>query len=263
MTFILSKIAWMFLAPGNFLTLLLLAGAFLALSHREGWRDLGRRLCFDVAFLLFFIAIFPVGDWMLMPLENRYPAVKPVTVDGIIVLGGDENPRISEARGQPALYGSAQRYIEFAALARAYPQAQLIYSGGSPLLKENSKLNQADVARETLTSIGVPQERMIYESHSRNTHDNAVYTAALVHPKPDQRWLLVTSAYHMPRAIGTFKKAGWNVFPAPTDYHTTGVLSSELNFNFSAHLLEMSAAAHEYYGLIAYYLMGYTNSPWP
>ena len=264
MIFALSKILWMFMAPGNFLVLLLLTGGFLVLAAREDLRDSGRRLCFDIAFLFFLIAILPAGDWMLAPLENRFPPAKPDHVDGIIVLGGDENPGLTEARGQPGVRVSADYYLAFARLAHEYPQAKLVFAGGSNRLRPSeAAVNEAGVAREALAALGLPAERILFEEKSRNTHENAVDAAALVRPKPDEKWLLVTSAFHMPRAIASFRKAGWNAYAAPADYRTKGKFATGLNFNFVEHLAEITLAAHEYYGLAAYWLLGYIDTPWP
>jgi uncharacterized SAM-binding protein YcdF (DUF218 family) len=263
MGFILSKVFWAFFAPGNMLVLLLLLGAFLLTARKKGWQDFGRKLCFDIAFLLFFIAVFPVGDWLLTPIENRFPPAKPDHVDGIVLLGGDEKPYLTEQRGQPVAYSSMRRYVEFAALAREYPQAKLIFTGGSGLMQPESKIKDADIAKETLASIGVPVDRMTFEDASRNTHENAVKTAELIHPTAQQKYLLVTSAWHMPRSMACFRKAGWNVYPAPTDYMTGGGMSSRLQFNLAEHLVKIDLAVHEYYGLLAYRAMGYIDTLWP
>ena len=263
MTYIFSKLFWVFLSPGNFLILLMLIGGFLGMSQGERARNLGRKLCFDVAFLLFFFGIFPVGDWLLVPLENRFPPQHPEHVDGIILLGDDESPRLSAARGQPVMLEGARRVIQFATLAHDYPQAKLIFTGGSALIPPEPKGANAEVVKEVLASLDVPVSRMIFEGQSRNTHENAVLGAELVHPMPNQKWLLVTSAYHMPRAIGSFRAAGWDVAAAPTDYKTGGSMSTELQFNLVQHLAEMSTAVHEYYGLLAYRILGYTDSLWP
>jgi uncharacterized SAM-binding protein YcdF (DUF218 family) len=263
MAFILSKVLWMFAAPGNFLVLVLLAGAFLAMAKRETWQAAGRRLCFDIAFLLFFIAIFPAGGWLLVPLENRMPPVKPDHVDGIIVIGGDENPALTEARGQPVLHASADYYIVFAKLAREYPQAKLVYAGGVAQLVPTARLTDADVAKQALAAYDVPLDRMMFETKSRTTHENATDAFALVHPVETEKWLLVTSAHHMPRAIGAFRKEGWNIYPAPADYSTDGKFTADLHFDFAGHLAQMTVATHEYLGLVAYRLLGYSDSAWP
>src|ERR1700722_10068115 len=251
MEFIISKLFWVFFMPGNFFVLLLLLGAFLAVSHNKGRRQAGRRLCFCVALLLFLIAIFPVGSWGALPLENRFPPEVPAHVDGIIILGGDEQTLISEKRSQPDFMDSGRRYIMFAALARKYPNAKLIFTGGTGMIAPEAKVTQSEVAKEALADAGVPIDHMLFEDRSHNTHENAVMTAALVHPTPQQNWLLVTSALHMPRAMLCFRKAGWNVYPAPAGYFTDGQFSSRLRFDLTDHLNTMTYGVREYYGLIA------------
>lgn len=263
MTFVTSKIFWVFFSPGNALLLLLVAGAFLSVAHGETRRKAGRRICFAVALVFFLIGIFPVGSWVLAPLEDRFPPQTPEHVDGIILIGGDEKPHRSELRGQPVFLDSGRRYIAFAALARKYPDAQLVFSGGSPLVVPDSSIKDHEVAKQALASIGVPVDKMLFETESRNTHENAVNSFKLVHPSPDQTWLLVTSAFHMPRALATFRKAGWPVLPATSGYVTGESFSTHLEFDFSQHLQDLAWAAHEYYGLLEYRLMGYTNSLWP
>jgi uncharacterized SAM-binding protein YcdF (DUF218 family) len=263
MVFFLSKLLWVFTTPGNLLVLLLLVGGFLAMSQRENWQSLGRKMCFDIAFLLFFIAMFPVGSWLLLPLENRFSATYPDHVDGIIIIGGDEKPEISEKRGMPVALDSARRYITFAALAREYPKAKLVFSGGSGSLTVHPKMEDSQVAVDALQSIGVPVGRMVVEDKSRNTRENAVFAADVVRPTPQQNWLLVTSAWHMPRAMACFRKVGWNVYPVPTGYMTNGDLSSHFQFNLTEHLSEVTIAVHEYIGLAAYKMMGFTDELWP
>jgi uncharacterized SAM-binding protein YcdF (DUF218 family) len=184
-------------------------------------------------------------------------------VDGILLLGGDEKPYLSDKRGQPVVYDSARRYIEFAALAREYPKAKLVFSGGSGLITPDAKLKDSEIAKQTLESLGVPVDRMAFEDMSRNTHENAVKSAELLKPTPQQNWLLVTSAWHMARSMACFRHEGWNVYPAPTGYMTDGEMSSKPQFNLEEHLLKISLAAHEYYGLVAYRLLGFTDTLWP
>lgn len=264
MAFILSKLTWLFISPGNFLTLLILLAGFLCLSHNEARRHLGQRLCFTTALLWFLVAILPIGDWMVTPLENRVPAlVPPEHVDGIILLGGDESPRLSLERGQPVMLQSAPRYMEFIELAKKYPDAKLLYSGGTDQIAPDTQYSQADVAKAELSALGVPAERLILEGKSRNTHENAQMSFDIVHPKPEENWLLVTSSWHMPRSLACFRKVGWHVTGAPVGYLTGGNYDTRLKFNLADHLTRMTLAAHEYYGLIAYRLLGFTDDIWP
>jgi uncharacterized SAM-binding protein YcdF (DUF218 family) len=114
-----------------------------------------------------------------------------------------------------------------------------------------------------LADIGVPVERMTFEKTSRNTYENAVYSADIMRPTPQEKWLLVTSAWHMPRAMGCFRKAGWNIYPAPTGYFTSGDYTPHYYFRFDEQLRDLTTAVHEYVGLLAYWWMGRTSALWP
>jgi uncharacterized SAM-binding protein YcdF (DUF218 family) len=114
-----------------------------------------------------------------------------------------------------------------------------------------------------MTDIGVPVERVTFEDKSRTTFENAAAATELMKPKPDENWLLVTSAYHMPRAMACFRKDGWRVFAAPTDYLTPGFFLFKPEFKLAEHLIQMQIALHEYIGLVAYNLMGKVDSFWP
>jgi len=209
------------------------------------------------------MSILPIGSWALTPLENRFPYNPPEHIDGIVLLGGDEEPETSETRGQPTALDSMRRFARFAEMVQRYPEAQLVYSGGSGSLHPRGHMKEADVAAEALKSMGVPTDRIYFENTSHNTYENAVYTASLIRPEPSQNWLLVTSAWHMPRSMACFRKVGWNVYASPAGYLTTGFYQSYPNFEFARQLRLLTLAAHEYVGLIAYYLMERIDSPWP
>lgn len=263
MSFILSKIFWTLVSPGNVLVLVLLLAGFLATANHKGWQKLGQKLTFNIALLLFFIAIFPVGNWALTPLENAFPMSMPEHVDGIILLGGDENSSISTARDQPTFYDSANRYLRFIELAHKYPEAKLLYTGGSGNLVTASPMKESEIAHEELKRVGLPVDQIVFEDTSRNTFENATKLASIVHPTAQQNWLLITNAWHMPRSVGSFRKAGWKVYPQPTGYLTTGLIYSTPHFDLLAHLKELTIAIHEYLGLIAYRVTGRTDQLWP
>ncbi|MER2519164.1 MAG: YdcF family protein [Bdellovibrionales bacterium] len=263
MEFLLSKVLWTFAAPGNLLVLTLLAGAFLATARRTFWAKSGRMLVAFSAGAFFLIAVLPVGEWSAQPLENRFPTATPEHVDGIILIGGSERARISEQRGQPIAMDTTSRYILFTKLARQYPNAKLVFSGGSGSLAPWSGMKDYEVATNALKDIGFPVEKLIIEKQSRNTRENAVMAAQIVKPQPQEIWLLVTSAMHMPRAMGCFRQAGWNVLPAPAGYltGTSRILAPDLNLQ--EHLSILTRAIREYIGLVAYRAMGFTNALWP
>ena len=155
MSFALSKLLWACVSPGSLLAFLLAGGLALSATARPFWVKAGKGVCSGVCLCLLAIAIFPVGEWALTPLENRFAdAALPDQVDGIIVIGGDEQTEISEKRGVPTALDSMRRYVVFTELARRYPDARLVFSGGSGFLHPQAKMLDATVARGLLTEIG-------------------------------------------------------------------------------------------------------------
>jgi uncharacterized SAM-binding protein YcdF (DUF218 family) len=146
---------------------------------------------------------------------------------------------------------------------RRDPDAKLVFSGGTVYPRPDAKVSDFEVARDVLADMDVPIDHMIFEKNSRNTYENAVFSADIVRPDAKQNWLLVTSAWHMPRAIGCFRKAGWHVYPAPTGYFTTGNYRLKLMADFDNQMHTLTLAMHEYVGLVAYWWMGRTNALWP
>jgi uncharacterized SAM-binding protein YcdF (DUF218 family) len=263
MTFVLSKMLWGFVAPGSLLVFALTVGLVLRTAPSAQWARMGRILSLGACVCLLTIATLPVGEWALMPLENRFAFDPPEQVDGIIIIGGDERTEISEDRGQPTALESLRRYVTTLDLSRRYPDAKLVFSGGAAHPRPYGKILDSDVARVLMTDMGVPTDRMVFEKTSRNTFENAVLSADIVRPEASQKWLLVTSAWHMPRAIGCFRKAGWNVYAAPAGYVTDGQYRFRILFDFDEQLHLLTVAAHEYTGLVAYWLMGRTSALWP
>ena len=193
----------------------------------------------------------PVGPLLLVPLEERFPAWKAGDSDqaGIVVLGGGIDPELSAIRGTPALNSSGARIVVAAKLARQYPHARLVYAGGSgDLVQKNER--EADAATAVLQDLGVARDRIEIDRQSRNTEENARFAKVLADPKPGQRWLLVTSAFHMPRAIGIFRKVGFPVEPYPVDFKTRGWIdAATLQSDYMAGLDLTNTAIHEWMGL--------------
>ncbi|TCK27921.1 uncharacterized SAM-binding protein YcdF (DUF218 family) [Ancylobacter aquaticus] len=261
MFFYVSKIFWMIAAPSTLLPLIALAG--LAVSLR--WRRLGMTLATLGVVGLLLIGLGPFGRMLLVPLEGRFPPYSEDgrRVDGIVVLGGSELPGISAARGQPSFQESAERILAMGELARRYPQARIVVAGGSGRLGE-SPMQEADVVRMALPQIGLAEERVTFETASRNTEENARLAKALVKPGPDENWLLVTSAYHMPRAVGCFRAAGFPVTAYPVDFRTTGNPGYFRLFSSVAEGLGFfELALREWIGLSVYYFTGRIGSPLP
>jgi uncharacterized SAM-binding protein YcdF (DUF218 family) len=210
------------------------------------------------------VELLPVGRWALRPLEDRFPPVAdpPAHVDGIIVLGGAVSPRSTHAHGIASLNWAAERMTAFVGLARRYPTARLVFTGGLGV-GDTYPTTEADVARTLFTELGLPPERVIYESAARTTYENAVLSHKLVDPKPGEIWILVTSASHMPRAVGVFCRADWNVLPWPVGYKSVPERDGTVLAPFGEELDKIDLAAHEWEGLLGYYLTGRTDALFP
>ncbi|MCR6632146.1 MAG: YdcF family protein [Magnetospirillum sp.] len=257
--FVVSKLAVLPLSPLNLLLLALLLALVLLRTRKAIW---GRRIVGGCAAILLALAVLPWEGWLLVPLEERFPRPRlPDHVDGIVVLGGGAEPVISVARGQPGLNDAAERLTVLVELGRQYPQARLVYTGGSSSLT-HQEFKEAPVAKDLLQRLGFDVSRVAFEGQSRNTRENAVYSQALVHPQPGEIWLLVTSAAHMPRAVGTFRAVGWSVLAFPVDYRTHD-LGGHWRFNVAGGLGAISAAAHEWLGLAYYRFRGWSDQLYP
>ena len=261
MFFVLSKTASLLLVPSNLLLIIGLAGLALLLTR---WRRLGRRLALTSLTLFLALGLLPVGAALNHIIENRFPVWDPSrgTPDGIVVIGGAINPRLSRARGQVALSDAAERLTIIAKLARDYPNAKIVFSSGDASLLGNRGA-EADYLYPLLDTFGVPRDRVMLENKARNTAENAAFTKALVAPKPGERWLLVTSAQHMPRAMGCFRQVGFPVEGYPVDWHSTPRWRWLQPTEFGRTLATVDDAVHEWVGLIAYRLTGRTSELLP
>lgn len=255
MSFALSKVFGFLFAPPTLLLLVLLAGVAALWLGRV---RLARGLLTGLAGVLLFLAVVPAGKWLAIGLENRFPQPTglPARIDGIVVLGGFVDQFVTAARGQPSLNASAERLTEALALWRRHPEARLVMTGGSGnLLRQD--LKETEVVRQVLDQLGFDPAAVTFEDQSRNTWENAVLTRDLVAPRPDETWVLITSASHMPRAVGAFRNAGWPAatLPYPVDYTTDGTPPAMVTFNLGGSL-RLFEVAHELLGLAAYRLMG-------
>jgi uncharacterized SAM-binding protein YcdF (DUF218 family) len=253
--FVLSKTLGVMLLPTNFLIGMGLVGAILMATR---FARLGRALAVVSIVLLAICGFSPLGSWLLYPLEQRFPPWDAASgaPHGIIVLGGSIDADLSATRGTPVVRNAADRIIAAAALAHQYPNASVVFSGGSANLLSNDA-READYAGAILESLGIAKSRLIMERRSRNTQENAQFSKALVAPKAGERWLLVTSAFHMPRSIGLFRKAGFAVEPYPVDWRVGG---REDLFTFGEIAVDgmgrTDVAVREWIGLLAYRLTG-------
>jgi uncharacterized SAM-binding protein YcdF (DUF218 family) len=257
----IAKVFWLVINPANILVGLLVLGVLLLFTR---WWRTGRFLAALAAALALFVAYLHPGEWLIAPLETRFapPATMPAKVDGIIVLGGAIDTRQTNRFGQIALNGRAERITAFVALARRYPEAKLVYSGGSGLIQDERQ-SEAELAKPLLLTLGVPEARLVLETRSRDTHENAAHARELVKPRPGETWILVTSAAHMPRAVGVFLKAGWIVTPYPVDHRRLGEGDEAFGRNLGRGLNLLNVALREWASLGYYYLAGRTAEFFP
>jgi uncharacterized SAM-binding protein YcdF (DUF218 family) len=258
--FALSKILQVIIEPDAACVILLAISTTIL-----WWRPrVGRWLVSGVAALILISSILPVGAWLLLPLENRFPRLHINTMQppvGIVVLGGGVQTAIANERGTMALNQYGERITTMVILAHRFPSARVVYTGGRASIRGKLPA-ETSVLAPYLPLLGIAPERVVLETQSRNTFENAIYTKRAVQPRPGDRWLLVTSAAHMPRSMGVFRAAGWDLIPFPVDYQTTG---KEYLPGFSPVPIwqQLRLAVHEYIGLVTYYVSGYTSTLFP
>jgi uncharacterized SAM-binding protein YcdF (DUF218 family) len=256
--FPISKLAWLALAPSHILVWMLIGTlvTVMAQGHQRG----ARWMAATTAALFILLGVAPLGQWLARPLENTYPPPTnpPAHVDGIVTLGGGLQTGLTLSRGGlPAAQGSMSRLVTTMAIARRYPEARVIFSGGAGPLADTI------AAKLAFDQMGLDPARLTLEAASRNTFENLDNTRRIVQPKPGETWVLATSALQMPRAMAVARSLGWTMTPWPTDYLTTPhqVVTDYLpQFNVASHLALVDQATHEWVGLLAYQLGGLGRS---
>ena len=262
MFFVLAKIFGFFALPSNILLSLGLIGIVLMATR---FARAGRRLAVTALILIAVAGLSPFGNALILPLEERFPPWDPSrgAPTGIIMLGGALDTVVSQSRDEVALNEAAERMTAVAELARRYPDARIVFSGGSGRLIYDG-VTEASLAARLFDSFGIAKERVVLEDKSRDTDENARFTKELLQPKPGERWLLVTSAHHMPRSVGVFRAAGFPVEAFPVDYRTRGAIDLLRPFaSVGDGLRRTDTAAREWVGLVVYWLTGRTAELFP
>ena len=262
MFFSLSKILGFFAYPSNVLIAIGLLGLVLLLTR---FTRLASWLIVTSLVLIAVAGLSPLGNALILPLEQRFPPwdASRGPPDGIVLLGGMISPDVSAARGAVALNEAAERITVTAELARRYPNARIVLTGGSNALIFDEGIEAVFAVRQ-LEALGVAHDRIAAEEQARNTIENAVFSRLVANPKPGERWLLVTSAYHMPRAMAVFRAAGFPVEAYPVDWRTRGPIDMVRPFaSLGDGLRRTDTAVHEWAGLLAYRLTGKTADLFP
>jgi uncharacterized SAM-binding protein YcdF (DUF218 family) len=249
----LTRIFWLVMQPLSLVVLLLAAG--LALSWlRRRW--ISRMLVGSALLLLFLCCFTTFGYLLITPLEQRFARpTEPVQVDGIVVLGGGMDSEVNSVRGGYELNRSGDRYVETLRLALRHPDARIIIAGGPAALVQQEP--EALAGRRFFEAFGIAPQRILTDDQSRNTEENAQFAKQLAGTTDGQTWLLVTSAFHMPRAVGLFRKAEFPVVPWPADYLASGAEGVRIKPDQSTENVSVSnLALREWAGLLGYYITG-------
>lgn len=258
MYFLSSKILWLVGSPSTALLLGLFLGVLLSATVR--WRRQGIALSALFCVLFALAGFSPLSRRLILPLENRFPAHVDdgAPLAGIIVLGGPVEQRTSLARGQLSVNEAGDRVLALAALARAHPDVPVLFAGGSAALVGDEPSEARTLARFS-GWLGLPEGRLLVEENSRNTLENAQNARDVLKPAPGRRYLLVTSAFHMPRSVGLFRRAGFTVVAHPVDYRTSGADDWTPFTRASDGLQLTDFAVREWIGLTAARLLGQTD----
>jgi uncharacterized SAM-binding protein YcdF (DUF218 family) len=215
-----SDLLWWLLQPSG---LLLALVGVVAVAALAGARRLASGLALLALAAWVGVTLLPIGAWLAAPLEERHPLPErlPARVDGIVVLGGSVDWRGSAALGQLQLGASGERMAAAAALARRYPQALLAFTGVTAEALAHDFVPSASPA-SLFAGPEYEDRRIVVLPGAGSTYEEALLLLERVAPRPGETWLLVTSAWHMPRAWSTFRTLGWTLRPYPVDALAAG-----------------------------------------
>ncbi len=256
--FVLSKLAWIVLSPMNILMLLVILATVLVFVRKA---SMAKWLLLPVSLFSVSLLFYPVGDLLIHPLEARFakPISLPADIDGIIILGGGEDLTQSVNWGTVELGSAGDRYISAAILARRYKAVPVIFSGGSGLLGYQRSGSEAHIAKQLLAAVGIDDSRLVLEAEARNTAENFLLLKLLL-PKTTGTYLLVTSAYHMPRSVGIARQQQINIIPYPVDYRSNVPMFWRTGFSVFGQMSLLETAWREWIGLTVYYWTGKTDA---
>jgi len=235
---ILLKLIQSLLMPSTFVFVFALIGFFLVKKKKK----LAKFFFIAAVAFYYIFSITPVSDFLLMSLEENYRPLSIEDVDKaektVLLLGGRESN---------VLRGSEVLRIWHLSKERM----KIIISGTDPLISTSS---EASAVRNFFIHRGVDPEDILIEGDSSNTRENVINVQKIVEDRP---FFLVTSAYHMDRAVREFKRLNANPIPAPTDFRRKRVLSYGV-FDFipnSQNIRNSDLAFHEHIGRVYYRLI--------
>ena len=260
--FVFSKLVWIFGQP---LSLAFFCALFALIAGLLRWRVLGALGAAGSVLILFVTLYTTAGTYLLQGLEERFPkpANDPEDVKCMIVLGGAFQNDVNTIRHGIEFADGSDRFIEALRLAQKFPQSRILVSGGDGSLS-GAYEGDAAASERFFPLFGVGKDRLVEETQSRTTYENAVNTKQFLAQQGLANCLLITSGFHMPRSVGIFRKLDIDVVPWVTDYRTTGNVTLGLDFTQpSLNADNMGTALREWYGLVGYYLAGRTSELYP
>lgn len=247
--YIFGKIVWILASPEVWPIYALILAAWIKSWAMVRWTIV----------VVLIVTFVPIGNPMLSPLQNRFTMPQLDRVDGILILGGIEDPVMAKRWNQPVLSDSAERILAGLALAKKYPEAKLVFTGRHETLM--SPIAETQLGADILALADLPDARFMREGESRSTYENALLSKQMISPNADENWVLITSAWHMPRAVGVFCKADWATIPFPVDYR--GGKPIQTRVSLGRHLTDLGLASKEWLGLFAYWVTGKTDRLFP
>ena len=257
MSFYLSKILWLIVNPFNIFIFITLFTIFLYFIN---FRRLSLIIYLINFIFIALISFLPIGSYLTYIIEKEFHTNTkfPDQVDGILILGGATNPLLFKEFDQISLNGSAERLVESVMIIRKFEKAKVIFSGGSGIVNR-SDLGHSQVAKLFYKKMGVDNNKIFFEDKSRNTHENIIYSKKIAKPKKNENWLLITSAFHMKRALLIAEKNNWKFIPYAVDFKNIKEFKLTPNLNLLSNLNSFQSGLHEWLGLVSYYLMGRTE----
>ncbi len=253
MSFYIAKFFWLILNPFNILIIL---NTFCVLCFFFNLKKIKTLSMLMLVFFFILSCVLPTGKFLLYLLEKNYHKFSEISnlenIDGILILGGSTNPILSSQYNQIIFKDSAERLFESQRIIKKFPNAKVIYSGGSGKIFNNN-YKETDDARNFFNINNININQIIFEDTSRNTYENILYSHKLAKALSSEKWLLITSAFHLKRSTYVAKKIGWNLKPYPTDFKVSKKFNFNFSINFFSNLSSFHLASHEWIGIYYYY----------
>ncbi len=249
---------WVFVNPFNLLILFFLIGLIFLIIKKHKIALFILLIDFVITFT---ISFFPIGQYLTYLLEKDYHTKIEFSekIDGIMILGGATNAKLANEYNQINVNDASERLIESLRLINRFDKAKIVFSGGSGSINKTN-YSHAQIAKKFYEIAKINIENIIFEDKSRNTFENILFTSKIVKPKNNETWILITSAFHMKRALLIAEKINWKFIPYAVDFKTGKKISLKPNLNLYNNFSAFQKISHEWTGLFAYFLMGRTNS---